>query len=161
MITLLNRFLTNSFILAPHFKPSRAQKQLFNFRTNNLELKVDDHSFFHKVTPVPCVVRAGTRRFSCRLQHFVSPQLSCQKSIGDHIVVLQWEVSPRYSVNILSWTHVKGLLKMCAGPCSPLAALWKWQGLRFSPLQDQVKSIKIYYSYGSAVTSLKAPVISE
>lgn len=50
---------------------------------------------------------------------------------------------------------------MCAGPCSPLAAPWKWQGLRFSPLQDQVKSIKIYYSYGSAVTSLKAPVISE
>lgn len=59
-------------------------------------------------------------------------------------------------VNISFWTHVKGLLKMCAGPCSPLAAPWKWQALRFSPLQDQVKSIKIYYSYGSAVTSLKA-----
>lgn len=86
--------------------------------------------------------------------HFVSPQLSCQKSIGDHNVVLQREVSPCYSVNISSRTHVKGLLKMCAGPCSPLAALWKWQGLRFSPLQDQVKSIKIYYSYGSALTHL-------
>lgn len=59
-------------------------------------------------------------------------------------------------VNISFRTHVKGLLKMCAGPCSPLAAPWKWQALRFSPLQDQVKSIKIYYSYGSAVTSLKA-----
>lgn len=59
-------------------------------------------------------------------------------------------------VNISFRTHVKGLLKMCAGPCSPRAAPWKWQALRFSPLQDQVKSIKIYYSYGSAVTSLKA-----
>lgn len=93
--------------------------------------------------------------------YFVSPQLSCQESIGDHNVALQLEVSPCYGVNISSWTHIKGLLKMCAGPCSPLAALWKWQGLRFSPLQDQVKSIKIYYSYGSVVTSLKAPVISE
>lgn len=50
---------------------------------------------------------------------------------------------------------------MCAGPCSPPAVPWKWQGLCFSSLQDQVKSITIYYSYASAVTSVKAPISSE
>lgn len=50
---------------------------------------------------------------------------------------------------------------MCAGPCSPPAVPWKWQGLCFSSLQDQVKSITIYYSYAGAVTSAKAPISSE
>lgn len=50
---------------------------------------------------------------------------------------------------------------MCAGPCSPPAVPWKWQGLCFSSLQDQVKSITIYYSYASVVTSVKAPISSE
>lgn len=145
-------------------KPLRALKQLFNFSPEWLTVKGGWPLWFPQGHfSAACCQCAGTCRFSRTVLGRILSRPNCL--VRNQLEITTWflqrEVSPHYSVNISSRTHVKGLLKMCAGPCSPLAALWKWQGLRFSPLQDQVKSIKIYYSYDSAVTSLKAPVISE